>query len=140
MTRRSPSILAAAQLALTAVVMTACATSNSYLSSTGSYTTLMAGWEQHFTLEWAAELESGGARRVSGYLYNHHGESALNVRLLAQALNPAGAVIGQRIEIVPGGVNGFGRVYFAVAQVPAADRYRVTVWDYTWLQTDDKPR
>jgi hypothetical protein len=72
-------------------------TSSGYLASTGSFTTLTAGWEQHFTLEWVAEAESGG-------------------------------------------VNGFGRAYFAVAQMPAADKYRVTVWDYTWLQTDDNRR
>src|SRR2546428_11062500 len=133
------SILAAARLGLTAVVIAACSTS-SYLSSTGSNVTLMAGWEQHFTLEWTAEPESDGARRVSGYVYNRHGEYALSVRLLAQALDPAGAVVGQRIEWVPGGVNGFGRAYFTVAHLPAADKYRVTVWDYTWLQSDDGRR
>jgi len=37
-------------------------------------------------------------------------------------------------------VNGFGRAYFAVAQAPAADKNRVTVWDYTWLQIDDNRR
>ena len=140
MTTRSRSILAAARFGLTAVLMSACGTSSSYLAPTGSFTTLTAGWEQHFTLEWAAEPEPGGARRVSGYVYNRHGEYALNLRLLAQALDPAGAVVGQRIERVPGGVNGFGRAYFAVAQVPAADKYRVTVWDYTWLQSDDSKR
>lgn len=92
------------------------------------------------TLDVVILITSTSLVAVSGYLYNHHGESALNVRLLAQALDRAGAVIGQRIEVVPGGVNGFGRAYFTVAQVPAADKYSVTVWDYTWLQTDDKPR
>jgi len=140
MTMVPRSILAAARLGLTAVIIAACGTSSSYLSSTGSNVTLMAGWEQHFTLEWTADPESGGARRISGYVYNRHGEYALNVRLLAQALDPAGAVVGQRIEWVPGGVNGFGRVYFVVAHLPAATTYRVTVWDYTWHQSDDSDR
>lgn len=140
MTTRSRSIIAAARLGLTAIVMTACGTSSSYLSPTGSNITLMAGWEQHFTLEWAAESESGDARRVSSYDCNRNGECTLTVRLLAQALDPARAVVGQRIEWVPGGVNGFGRAYFEVAHLPAADKYRVTVWDYTWLQTDDNRR
>ena len=135
-----PRLIAAARLGLTAVIIAACGTSSSYLSPTGSTVTLMAGWEQHFTLEWTAEPESEGARRVSGYVYNRHGEYALNVRLLAQALDPAGAVVGQRIAWVPGGVNGFGRAYFTVAHLPAADKYSVTVWDYTWLQSDDSRR
>src|SRR2546430_1562645 len=89
-----PRLIAAARLGLTAVIIAACGTSSSYLSSTGSTVTLMAGWEQHFTLEWTAEPESEGARRVSGYVYNRHGEHALNVRLLAQGLDLPGAVAG----------------------------------------------
>src|SRR5438128_11836646 len=65
-----PRLIAAARLGLTAVIIAACGTSSSYLSSTGSTVTLMAGWEQHFTLEWTAESESEGARRVSGYAYD----------------------------------------------------------------------
>src|SRR3989442_6778827 len=127
-----PRLIAAARLGLTAVIIAACGTSSSYLSSTGATVTLMAGWEQHFTLEWTAEPESGGARRVSGYVYNRHGENALNVRLLAQALDPKGAVVGQRIEWVPGGVNGFGRAYFTVPHLPAAGTSQCTVRAYTW--------
>ena len=80
-----------------------------------------------------------GARRVSGYVYNRHGEYALDLRLLAQALDPSGAVIGQRIAWVPGGVGGSGRAYFEVPNLPPANSYRVSVWDYTWAQgTGDK--
>lgn len=136
MTTQPRSILAAARLALLAVAMTACQTSSSYLYPTGSNTTLMAGWEQHFALEWTAEPEQGGARQVSGYIYNLHGEHAMKLRLLAQALDPAGAVVSQRVEWVPTGVNGFGRAYFLVPHLPAANEYRVTVWDYTWHQAD----
>jgi hypothetical protein len=100
----------------------------------------MAGWERHFTLEWTAEPEQGSARRVTGYIYNRHGEYAQKIRLLAQALDPAGAVLGQRIEWIPGGVSGFGRAYFVVADLPAATAYKMTVWDYTWHQTDGSDR
>ena len=103
-------------------------------------TTLMAGWEQHFTLEWAAGQGQNGARRVTGYVHNQYGEFAIHVRVLAQALDPSGAVIGQRIAFVPGGVNGFARAYFEVPNLPEADAYRVSVWDYTWLQADGDKR
>ena len=73
-------------------------------------------------------------RQVTGYVYNRHGEYALDLRLLAQALDPSGAVIGQRIVWVPGGVGGSGRAYFEVPNLPPANSYRVSVWDYTWAQ------
>jgi hypothetical protein len=122
------------------VATTACGTSRSYLSPTGSNTTLMAGWERHFALEWTAEPEQGSAQQVTGYIYNRHGEYAHKIRLLAQALDPAGAVLGQRIEWIPGGVSGSGRAYFVVAHLPAATSYKVTVWDYTWHQSDGGDR
>ena|SRR5438309_1622091 len=87
------SIFAAVRLGLIAVVMTGCGTSSSYLAPTGSNTTLMAGWEQHFALEWTAAPEQGGAQQVTGYIYSRHGEHAMNIRLLAQALDPAGTVV-----------------------------------------------
>jgi hypothetical protein len=100
----------------------------------------MAGWEQHFTMEWTTEPEGTNARRITGYIYNLHGESAVSVRVLAQALDGSGAVIGQRIEWVPQGVGGFGRKYFIVPHLPIANTYRVTIWDYTWLQADGGAR
>ena len=99
--------------------------------SSSATTTMMYGWERHFALEWTAEPERG---RVSGYLHNRNGENALSVRVLAQALDASGAVVGQRIQAIPGGVGGFGRAYFTLANLPAANSYRVSVWDYTWFQ------
>jgi hypothetical protein len=125
---------------LIASIVTACGSTSSYLTPSESTTTLMAGWEQHFTLEWTPEPEEGNARRITGYLYNRHGEAAVSVRVLAQALNQSGAVVGQRIEWVPEGVTGFGRSYFIVPHLPIADTYRVTVWDYTWQQADGGSR
>lgn len=102
------------------------------LSSTA--TTLMYGWERYFTIEWAADADRNGARRVTGYVYNQKGEYALDMRVLAQALDASGTVVGQRIAFVPGGVGGLGRVYFEVPNLPVASAYRVSVWDYTWAQ------
>lgn len=99
-------------------------------------TTLTSGWEQHFTIEWAASPGQNGARRLTGYVHNKHGEFATHLRVLGQALDQSGAVIHQRIAHVPGGVNGFGRAYFEVPHMPAANTYRVSVWDYDWHQAD----
>lgn len=51
------SILAVGQLGLIVVAVSACATGSSYLTSSASTTTLMAGWEYRFKLEWAVEPE-----------------------------------------------------------------------------------
>jgi hypothetical protein len=51
------------------------------------------------------------------------------------ALDTSGAVMGQQIARLPGGVGGFQRAYFEFSDLPAADRYRVSVWDYTFEQS-----
>ena len=98
----------------------------------------MSGWEQHFSIEWAADPGRNGAQRVTGYVYNRKGEYALDLRVLAQAVDASGAVVGQRIAFVPGGVGGSGRAYFEVPNLPVASTYRVSVWDYTWAQGTDR--
>jgi hypothetical protein len=103
-------------------------------------TTLTYGWEQHFAVEWAAAEQSPSLRKVSGYVYNRHGEIAITLRVLAQAVDAGGAVVGQRISYVPGGVGGLGRAYFEVPNLPATASYRVSVWDYTWLQSSGDGR
>jgi hypothetical protein len=114
--------------------LNACASTNPNLTPSSNTTTLMSGWEQHFGIEWAAAEQGPNTRRLSGYVYNRHGETATQLRVLAQALDPSGAVVGQRIAYVPGGIGGFGRAYFDVPNLPAAPAYRVSVWDYTWFQ------
>ena len=122
-------------IGLIAVALTACGTLGGHLMPSGSTTTLMAGWERHFSIDWAVEPEQGDLRRVRGYVSSQHGESAEPVRVLAQALDSAGVVVGQRIAWVPGGVNGFQRAYFEVSPLPPAASYRVSVWDYDLRQS-----
>ncbi len=122
---------------LTAAIATfsACTSTNPNLNPSSTTATLTAGREQHFTIEWAAAEQGPNTRRVSGYVYNQHGETATQMRALAQALDTNGAVVGQRITYVLGGVGGFGRGYFDVPNLPATPAYRVSVWDYTWFQS-----
>lgn len=105
------------------------------MAPSASTTTLTAGWERHFTLEWTVAPTRGGARRLTGYVTSRHGANAEPVRLLTQALDASGALVGQRIEFVPGGVGGFQRAYFEVEDLPPANQYRVSVWDYTLQQS-----
>jgi len=120
-------------ISLVATTTAACATSGD-MPAPGSYNTLMSGWEHHFSIDWTASDQSPTTRKVSGYVYNQNGEFATSLRVLAQAVDATGTVVGQRIAYVPGGVGGFGRAYFVVSNLPVADNYRVSVWDYTWFQ------
>jgi len=101
-----------------------------------STTTLMQGWQHWFKLEWSPEHEPGGETRIRGYVTNEYGEPAEPLRLLGQALDKSGAVIGQQIAWVPEGVGGYQRAYFEILHLPAADHYRVSVWDYSRLQAE----
>lgn len=123
--------LVLARLGLIAAIVGACGTTSGHLTPSGSTTTLMLGWERYFTIDWTVEPEQGGGRRIRGYISSQYGEYAEPVRILAQALDSSGAVVGQRIVWVPGGVNGFQRAYFEVPHLPAAANYRVSVWDYS---------
>jgi hypothetical protein len=123
----------------TIVITSASCATNGHVPPPDSPTTLMYGWEHHFSIDWTVAEQSPSTRSVSGYVYNQHGEAATQLRVLAQALDPAGAVVGQRIAYVLGGVGGFGRAYFVVPNLPVADRYRVSVWDYTRLQAPGSP-
>ena len=135
MTTHARSLLSAGLLALTAVATTACgAMTSPSLTPSDSTTTLMLGWEHWFKLDWSVESDPGGGRRIRGYVTNTSGEAAEPLRLLAQALDPSGAVVGQQIAWVPEGVGGFERAYFEVSHLPSADHYRVSVWDYSFLE------
>ena len=122
-------------LGLVALTAAACGTVSGGMTPSASTTTLMAGWERKFTLDWTVEREPDDARRVRGYISSQFGQNVEPVRILALALDPSGAVVGKRVEWVPGGVPGLGRRYFEVPHLPAADHYLVTVWDYTILES-----
>jgi hypothetical protein len=57
----------------------------------------VAGWQYRFKLEWGVDPEPDGNRRIRGYITSQYGERADSVRLLWQALDSSGAVVGQRI-------------------------------------------
>ena len=129
------SISAVVRVGLVAVVLAGCAAvTMEYPKPYGSMTTLIPGWERYFTLQWTAEPEHRGSRRLDGYVYNRYGEYAADVRLLVQARDSSDAIVDQRIVWIPAGVGGFGRAYFDAGHLPPADHYQVFVWDYRLIQ------
>jgi len=107
------------------VVLAGCGTATSGAAARGvspSTTTLMAGWQQKFELDWQAKPGPDGTQRIQGYIVSRQGHSAEPVRVLVQVLDASGAAMDYRIAWIPGGVPGFGRAYFEVAHQPSSSR------------------
>ena len=104
------------------------------LTQTTEYDTLMPGWQSKFSVEWKVQPEPGGTSLVYGRVASHYGQFASPFRVLGMAIDSSGKVIGQRVEWVAGGVPGFAQVYFQIGHLPAAPTYKVTVWDYNFIE------
>ena len=128
------SIVSWIEIALIAVVVSACATGGDPLTSRTEYDTMVPGWESKFTLDWKVEPAKDGTSRVYGRVSSRYGQHASPFRVLGMAVDSSGKVIGQRIGSVPGGVPGFTQVYFEIDHLAAAASYKVTVWDYTFIE------
>jgi len=128
-TRRLLNFLPAVVLAITAA---ACATAE--ITPSASVTTLDPANARWFSLEWSPTQVAGSeAQHVDGYIMNNNGEAA-RVQLLAQALDASGQVVDQKIDYPQAPVPGFGRSYFHIGPLAAADQYRVTVWSAYFFQ------
>ncbi len=131
---RPRTIVTWIKLGLLAAAVSACASVSKPLTQTTEYDTLMPGWESKFSIEWKAQPEPDGTSRLYGRIASHYGEYASPFRVLGMAVDSSGKVIGQRIEWVTGGVPGFTQAYFEIGHLPAAPSYRVSVWDYTFIE------
>jgi hypothetical protein len=70
---------------------------------------------------------------VSGYVYNQRaGSYAVSVRLLVEALDGSGQVVGSTIGYVLGDVPPSNRSYFEIKAPAKATSYRVTIESFAW--------
>jgi hypothetical protein len=118
--------------AIVAAGLVGCAATDTQPSA--SVASLTPNAQQWFRIDWTAEPDHDGERRLQGYVVSALGEPANRVQLLAQALDASGNLIGQQLYWVPGVVPALGRVYFEIPKMPAAPQYRVTVWAYDRLR------
>lgn len=94
-------------------------------------------WPRYFTLEWSVQPEATGSRRITGYVANTSGLPVDSVQILAQALDASGSVIGQRLTWVSGLIPPRGRESFRVDDLPAANTYRVGIWNFEFREGGD---
>jgi len=108
------------------------------LTPSASVTTAIQGWENWLRLDWTAQARPNG-QEIDGYVYNKYGSPLQRVQILAQGLDGAGNVVHQKIAWVPGTVPALQRAYFRVGELPAAERYRVSVWAFDIVQSKSLP-
>jgi hypothetical protein len=95
---------------------------------------LVVGWERIFRLDYEA-AERRGRLLVSGYLANESPYTVGRVQLLVEALDTRGAILGQRVEWVPGELSPFTRTYFESPAPGPAPHYRVRVFAFDRIET-----
>jgi hypothetical protein len=96
---------------------------------------LVRGWEQFFRLDWDV-AERRGEPVVYGHIVNEWGVPARSVRLLVDALDPAGNVVAQDLTWVPGVLTPGTRAHFEAPAPAAASSYRVSVFAFDWIQAN----
>lgn len=121
---------------LTIFAVAGCATDE--LRPSATVTTLQPAWPNWFRVEYTVTPKGDGTRQVTGYVHNSYGAAAYDVELLTAALDKSGAIVGQRLSTVPGGVPPMAKSYFDVRGMPAAEQYRVTVWSFTFQQSPSR--
>ena len=110
------------------------ASASNPLTSPTEFDSLVPGWQSKFSLDWKVQPSKDGTNIVYGQIHSYYGQFASHFRVLGMAVDASGKVIGQRIEWVPGGVPGFTQVYFEIDKLAPAASYRVTVWDYYYIE------
>jgi len=121
-------------LGVIALAASTCASASNALTSPTEFDSLVPGWQSKFSLEWKVQPSKDGTNIVYGQVSSHYGEHASPFRVLGMAVDASGKVVGQRIGWVPGGVPGFAKVYFEIDKLAPAASYKVTVWDYTFIE------
>lgn len=125
----------AGALLVAALVLVGCA---SAVGPDGPLEPLVVGAEQHLTVEWQPERSDQPAV-VWGYVSNRSPYTLDRVRLLVDALGPAGEILAQRLVWAPGLLGGWGRTYFEAPMGPAAG-YRVRVFSFDRVESGGRRR
>jgi hypothetical protein len=91
-----------------------------------------SGIDPRLRLDWEAAQGRDGRPVITGYIYNDYDRMAINVQLLAEALDASGRVVGRAIAFVSGNVPVLNRNYFSVPLKTSGASYRITVTSFEW--------
>jgi len=99
-------------------------------------TTRFVGWEQYFKLDWQAG-ERAQKQVVWGHLLNDFGMPAARIQLLVEGLDSSGGIVGQKVAWFGSMLTPGMRAYFEVPVPWKAPTYRVSVFAFDWVQSDN---
>ncbi len=91
-----------------------------------------AQFNSYLRVEFTVEPAKGGRMKLSGYVYNTWDKWATDVRLLVEALDASGQVVGSTPISVFGKVPPSNRSYFDAPLTVTGASYRVTVQSADW--------
>jgi hypothetical protein len=126
--RRRTGHFHAAKTGLGALLVIVAAEASPGVAGARELRPLDLGWERIFTVT-SDTVEHRGRPIVEGYVNNTSPYDMAGVRVLVDSLDGSGRIVDQKINWLPGGVRGGGRLYFEVPVVKA-DRYQVRVFSY----------
>jgi hypothetical protein len=86
-----------------------------------------------FRVEWSTGAASRGQARIIGYIYNDHGEDAVNVQLRISALDESGGTVASLIRPVGETVRAGGRAFFDLRLPGESPAYRVVVASFDFM-------
>ena len=98
----------------------------------GDVSPASAQFNSYLRVDFTVEPSKGGRMRVTGYVYNTWDKWATDVRLLAEALDASGQVVGSTSISVYGKVPPGNRSYFDAPLAATGASYRVTVQTADW--------
>jgi hypothetical protein len=116
----------------TSVGPAACAAARnpSAVATTRVLTSLSPSWPRFFKLDWAPIVKQG-TTTIEGHIHNDGNFTAARVRLLVDALDGSGNVVGQRLVwLLPPDLAPGTQQYFSVPMPEAAASYRVSVYSF----------
>jgi hypothetical protein len=89
--------------------------------------------DHFFHVEWTAGPGAAGRARITGYVYNDYGDSAINVALRIHEIDANGNDVARVVAPIGEAVPAHGRTYFDVA-VPTSRFYRVDVASFDFVE------
>jgi len=89
--------------------------------------------DHFFHVEWAVGPGAPGRARITGYVYNDGGDSAVNVALRVHEIDASGQDLASVVAPVGDAVPAHGRAYFDVG-VPDSRFYRVDVTSFDFVE------
>jgi hypothetical protein len=89
--------------------------------------------DHFFHVEWTVAPDRSGHPRISGYVYNDYGDSAVNLTLRISEVDASGQDVESVVEPIGDTIPGLGRAYFSV-RVPDSRSYRVAVSAFDFVE------